>query len=116
MFSPNANTPSKNKKVKGAKATPRAGKFSRGDRRRGSEAIRKPYLLAGISAAGDDGNTADLEELHLSLAVRFFGEEGGVSMKLCFVVVEPQSFNLVQNSAGGLWACKIGARVLCGVT
>jgi len=29
----------------------------------------KSYLLAGISAAGDDGDSADLEELHLVLPV-----------------------------------------------
>lgn len=27
----------------------------------------KSYLLAGISAAGDDGDSADLEELHFVL-------------------------------------------------
>lgn len=33
------------------------------------DGLRNSYLLAGISAAGDDGDTADLEELHFASCV-----------------------------------------------
>ncbi len=35
----------------------------------------KSYLLAGIAASGDNGDTADLEELHLILLCGWSGDD-----------------------------------------
>lgn len=71
------------------------------------------YLLAGISASGDDGDSADLEELHFVLPV---GGRYVLGRVRDFVVNRTVIGNLVQNL--GFVGCRFGAsdsQVLCHV-
>lgn len=62
------------------------------------------YLLAGISASGDDGDSADLEELHFVLPV---GGRYVLGRVRDFVVNRTVIGNLVQNL--GFVGCRFGA-------
>jgi hypothetical protein len=70
--------------------------------------VLESYLLAGISAAGDDGDSADLEELHLALRVVLPGE-GELCCVGRFRRRSSVTGNLVENSGEWFVGLQIGA-------